>query len=144
MRLTESENLELKKSTGELKAGIISLAAMLNKHQRGELWFGIKNNGTAVGQSISEASLREVSRAIGEHIDPKVYPTVEQVMVDEKPCIRVLVEGKDAPYFCIRQGLCPGWRRRPAVERQGPGGPDPAKEPRSSPLGYGNLRSGGP
>src|SRR5574340_171073 len=72
---------------------------MLNKHQRGELWFGIKNDGTAVGQSISEASLREVSRAIGDHIDPKVYPTVEQVMVDEKPCIRVLVEGKDAPYF---------------------------------------------
>ena len=99
MRLTESENIELKKSTSELKAGIISLAAMLNKHQRGELWFGIKNDGTAIGQSISEASLREVSRAIGDHIDPKVYPTVEQVMVDEKPCIRVLVEGKDAPYF---------------------------------------------
>jgi ATP-dependent DNA helicase RecG len=99
MRLTESENIELKKSTSELKAGIISLAAMLNKHQRGELWFGIKNDGTAVGQSITEASLREVSRAIGDHIDPKVYPTVEQVMVGEKPCIRVLVEGKDAPYF---------------------------------------------
>jgi predicted HTH transcriptional regulator len=78
-----------------LKSGIISLAAMLNKHQRGELWFGIKNDGTAVGQSISEASLREVSRAIGDHIDPKVYPTVEQAMVGEKPCIRVLVEGKD-------------------------------------------------
>ena len=58
VRLTESENIELKKSTSELKAGIISLAAMLNKHQRGELWFGIKNDGTAIGQSISEASLR--------------------------------------------------------------------------------------
>lgn len=69
----------------------------MNKHQRGELWFGIKNDGTAVGQSISEASLREVSRAIGDHIDPKVYPMVEQVMVGEKPCIRVLVEGKNAP-----------------------------------------------
>ncbi len=99
MRLIESENVELKRSTSELKAGIISLAAMLNKHQRGELWFGIKNDGMAIGQSISEASLREVSRAIGDHIDPKVYPTVEQVMVGEKPCIRVRVEGKDIPYF---------------------------------------------
>lgn len=99
MRLTESENVELKKSTSELKAGVVSLAAMLNKHQRGELWFGIRNDGTAIGQSISEASLREVSRAIGDHIDPKVYPTVEQVMVGGKSCIRVLVEGKDAPYF---------------------------------------------
>jgi hypothetical protein len=39
MRLIESEEIELKRSTGELKAGIISLVAMLNKHQRGELWF---------------------------------------------------------------------------------------------------------
>jgi ATP-dependent DNA helicase RecG len=42
MQLTESENVELKKSTSELKAGIVSLVAMLNKHHRGELWFGIK------------------------------------------------------------------------------------------------------
>jgi ATP-dependent DNA helicase RecG len=59
MRRNESENVELKKSTSELKAGVISLAAMLNKHQRGELWFGIKNDGTAAGQSILAATLRE-------------------------------------------------------------------------------------
>jgi predicted HTH transcriptional regulator len=111
MRLTESENIELKKSTSELKAGIISLAAMLNKHQRGELWFGIKNDGTAVGQSITESSLREVSRVIGDHIDPKVYPTVEQVMVGEKPCIRVLVEGKD-----VKVGYCALCREVPEEE----------------------------
>lgn len=87
MQLIESETLELKKSTSELKAGVVSLVAMLNKHHRGELWFGIKNDGTAVGQSISEASLREVSRAMGDHIEPKVYPSVEKVMVDKKHCI---------------------------------------------------------
>jgi ATP-dependent DNA helicase RecG len=42
MQLTESENVERKKSTSELKAGFVSLVAMLNKHHRGELWFGIK------------------------------------------------------------------------------------------------------
>ena len=71
MKLAESEIVELKKSTSELKAGIVSLVAMLNKHKRGELWFGIKNDGTAVGHNISEASLREVSRSIGDHIEPK-------------------------------------------------------------------------
>ncbi|MEN6373868.1 MAG: hypothetical protein ABFD75_03680 [Smithella sp.] len=40
--MAESETVELKKSTSELKAGIVSLVAMLNKHKRGELWFGIK------------------------------------------------------------------------------------------------------
>lgn len=99
MQLIESETLELKKSTSELKAGVVSLVAMLNKHHRGELWFGIKNDGTAVGQSISDASLREVSRAMGDHIEPKVYPSVEKVMVDKKHCIRVLVEGKEVPYY---------------------------------------------
>ena len=99
MQLIESETLELKKSTSELKVGVVSLVAMLNKHHRGELWFGIKNDGTAVGQSISDASLREVSRSIGDHIEPKVYPSVEKVMVDNKHCIRVLVEGKEVPYY---------------------------------------------
>lgn len=99
MQWIESENLELKKSTGELKAGIVSLVAMLNKHHRGELWFGIKTEGTVVGQSISDASLREVSKSIGDHIEPKVYPSVEKVMLDGKPCIRVQVEGKEAPYY---------------------------------------------
>jgi predicted HTH transcriptional regulator len=61
MQLIESETLELKKSTSELKAGIVSLAAMLNKHQRGELWFGIKNDGTAVGQTISDIREKMVS-----------------------------------------------------------------------------------
>ncbi len=99
MQWIESETLELKKSTGELKAGIVSLVAMLNKHHRGELWFGIKTEGTVVGQSISDASLREVSKSIGDHIEPKVYPSVEKVMLDGKPCIRVQVEGKEAPYY---------------------------------------------
>ena len=99
MRLIESETLELKKSTSELKAGIVSLAAMLNKHQRGVLWFGIKNDGAVVGQNISEASLREVSRTIGDHIEPKIYPSVEKVTMDGKPCIRVQVEGKETPYY---------------------------------------------
>jgi ATP-dependent DNA helicase RecG len=99
MKLAESETVELKKSTSELKSGIVSLLAMLNKHKRGELWFGIKNDGTAVNHHISEATLREVSRSIGDHIEPKVYPSIEKVMVDEKPCIRVMVEGKDVPYY---------------------------------------------
>jgi len=59
----------------------------------------LKHDGTAIGQNISGASLREVSRSIGDHIEPKVYPSVEKIMIDGKPCIRVLVEGKDVPYF---------------------------------------------
>lgn len=37
MKFTETETVELKKSTSELKEAVISVAAMLNKHQRGEV-----------------------------------------------------------------------------------------------------------
>ena len=38
----ESETLEFKKTTGELKAALISISAILNKHGIGTLFFGIK------------------------------------------------------------------------------------------------------
>ena len=37
MRFKESETLELKRSTSELKEAVISIASILNKHQKGEL-----------------------------------------------------------------------------------------------------------
>ncbi len=36
----ETEQIEFKKSTGELNEGIISIASILNKHQSGELYYG--------------------------------------------------------------------------------------------------------
>ena len=40
MEKRESETVEFKKSTSELKEGIISLCSMLNKHKKGFLYFG--------------------------------------------------------------------------------------------------------
>ena len=42
MKYKESEKLELKKSTSELKDAIISIVAMINKHGRGEVYFGVR------------------------------------------------------------------------------------------------------
>ena len=61
----ESETLEFKKSTSELDKGVISLCAMLNKHENGTLYFGVRNDGVVVGQkNINENTLRDVSRRI--------------------------------------------------------------------------------
>lgn len=57
----ETETLEYKKSTGELKEAVISIAAILNKHQKGELYFDVRNDGTPIGQIVNEKTLREVS-----------------------------------------------------------------------------------
>lgn len=80
----ESETVELKKSLAELKEGLISMAAILNKHRSGELWFGVAPSGQAVGLDISDKSLRDISQAIGAHIEPRIYPLVEQQTRDGK------------------------------------------------------------
>jgi ATP-dependent DNA helicase RecG len=99
MKFKETETIELKKSTSELKEGVISIAAILNKHGRGELYFGVRNDGVVVGQQFGEATLREVSRAISDHIEPKIYPTIQIASIGGKPCIHVEFEGDDSPYF---------------------------------------------
>ncbi|MCF0206246.1 MAG: putative DNA binding domain-containing protein, partial [Bacteroidales bacterium] len=97
----ENEELEFKKSTGELKEGVESICAMLNKHGRGTLYFGVKPDGTAVGQTVTDATLRDVSRKIREGIEPSVYPIVEKVVFGGKDCIKVEFEGADTPYFAF-------------------------------------------
>ncbi len=70
----ETEQIEFKKSTGELKEGVISIASILNKHASGEMYFGVKNDGTVLGQVINDETLRTVSQAIRNHITPAIYP----------------------------------------------------------------------
>ncbi|MDD2736368.1 MAG: putative DNA binding domain-containing protein [Desulfuromonadaceae bacterium] len=95
----ETETTELKKSTSELKEAVISIVAMLNKHQRGEVWFGVKNDGTVAGQQISDKTIRDISKTIADNIEPKIFPIIEQVSVDTKQCVKVQVVGKDHPYY---------------------------------------------
>lgn len=73
----ESETLEFKKSTAELKEACVSIGAILNKHGVGTLFFGVKPDGTVIGQTVSESTLRDVSRAIYENIHPQIYPAIE-------------------------------------------------------------------
>jgi len=93
-KFEESEYLELKKSTSELKEAVISIVAMLNKHGKGELYFGIKNDGEIIGQQISENTLRDVSQSVSNNIELKIYPEIEKVMIEDKPCIHIEFSGK--------------------------------------------------
>ncbi|MDR1828471.1 MAG: putative DNA binding domain-containing protein [Methylobacteriaceae bacterium] len=97
----ESEKLEFKKTTAELSEGVISMVAMLNKHGGGELYFGIRNDGTPLGMDISGKTLRDVSQSVANHIEPKIYPKINEVYVCDKPCIHVEFSGEEAPYFAF-------------------------------------------
>ncbi len=101
LTMTETETVELKKSLAELKQGLISLAAMLNKHGQAELWFGIAPNDKAVGLEISEKTLRDVSQAITAHMEPAIYPHITQQCIDGKHCLQIKAEGWQQPYLAL-------------------------------------------
>ena len=48
----ENEIIEFKKTTAEIKEGLQSISAILNKHQKGYLYFGVRDNGDVIGQDI--------------------------------------------------------------------------------------------
>ena len=98
MRFKESETIELKKSTSELKEAIISIGAMLNKHSKATVYFGIDDTGTVFGQQIGKSTLRDISKAISDWIEPKVFPDIQTKKISGKDCIVVNVSGHDAVY----------------------------------------------
>lgn len=98
-KFAENETLELKKSTSELKEAVVSISSILNKHGFGELYFGIKNDGSVVGQDLSEKTLRTASQAISENIEPRIYPEISVVKIEDKNCIYVKFSGDEKPYY---------------------------------------------
>lgn len=94
----ETEKIEFKKTTGELREGITSLASMLNKNGYGVLYFGVKDNGDVVGQQMGDRTLRELSQAIANFIKPQIIPTIEHELMDDKDVIKIEVRGSEKPY----------------------------------------------
>lgn len=95
---TETEMVEFKKTTGELKEGMISLASMLNKNGKGILYFGVRNDGEVVGQQIGDRTMREISQGIANAINPQIIPTIIMELCDDKNVIKVTVTGDEKPY----------------------------------------------
>lgn len=94
----ETELVEFKKTTGELKEGIISLASMLNKNGKGVLYFGVRNDGEVIGQQIGDRTLREISQGIANAIKPQIIPTIIMELCDDKNVIKVTASGDEKPY----------------------------------------------
>lgn len=97
----ESETLEFKKTTGELKEAMVSISSILNKHGVGTLYFGVKPNGDVIGQDVSESSLRDVSRLVYESIKPQIYPVIQEETLDGRHVIKVEFHGEDYPYSAM-------------------------------------------
>ena len=69
----ETEELEFKKSTSEMHDAMKDIVAIINKHGKGVLYFGVALNGDVKGLQVAESTLRDVSRVIFESIKPQIY-----------------------------------------------------------------------
>lgn len=95
----ETEWIEFKKSTSETKEGLISISGILNKHGKGELYFGVKDNGEVVGQEIGKDTERKLSREISENIKPGIWYEIRTRYADDGcPFIEVQFHGENGPY----------------------------------------------
>lgn len=95
----ETEVLELKKSLSQLREGIISLSSMLNKNKKGEVFFGINDEGKICGLDVGKNTLADITHEIRNNLKPlpiKVY--TKELIEEDKSIIRVTVEGDDTPY----------------------------------------------
>ena len=84
----ETEYVEHRKSTGEIKEGMQSIGSILNKHGRGTLYFGTLDNGDVIGQQVGKSTLRDVSQAVGNDIISTSMPNRKCAKVREK-CAKV-------------------------------------------------------
>ena len=105
----ETERVEFKTSTGERKEAIRSIAAILNKHKYGELYFGVNNDGYIVGQIISDSTIKDISELIHQNIEPQITPTIEVIKFEDKEVLKITFSGTQRPYsafgdFLIRVG----------------------------------------
>jgi len=83
----ESEKLEFKKTTAELREGVISMSAILNKHGGGELYFGIMNDGTPSGQMVSDKTMRDISHKFGDKFGDKQTKELIIDIIRETPTV---------------------------------------------------------
>jgi ATP-dependent DNA helicase RecG len=84
----ESEQLEFKKSTSDLKGAMETLCGFLNG-KGGKVLFGVSATGKITGQMVSDATLREVAAEINR-LDPPATIALGRVAVSQSHEVLVL------------------------------------------------------
>lgn len=86
----ESETVGFKQSTASLRDAVETISAFAN-HKGGRLFFGVKDDGTVIGQQVSDDTLKNLANAVKLNTDPKLYPEIEKIRVKGKSCILITV-----------------------------------------------------
>ncbi len=97
----ENENQEFKQSLSQLDKGIKSLTAMLNRNQKGIVYFGVDDNGNVKGLLIGKKTLSDIRSRIKDLVEPQIIAEIENCKsTDGKQYVKVSAYGTDIPYSC--------------------------------------------
>lgn len=105
----ESEHIEFKESLGQLSRALESIVAMINKSGTCTIYFGVKDDGSIVGVSVGNKTLKDISQTIAEHIKPTIIPKITEEQYEDKIVIKLEASGTNTPYssngnYFIRSG----------------------------------------
>lgn len=107
----EDEKQEFKSSLAQLDNGVNSLAAMLNKHCNGSVYFGVDNKGKILGLDgqLGEETIKKISTRIALMVKPTIIPEITFENHNQKIIIKVSAKGNNRPYssngnYLIRVG----------------------------------------
>ena len=88
----ESDTIEFKRSTGEMKEAMQTLCAFLNG-MGGTVLFGVKPDGAIEGQEVSDQTLRDIAQA-ADRFEPPAHVSIHRVKVKAaRDVILIVVEG---------------------------------------------------
>jgi ATP-dependent DNA helicase RecG len=97
----ESEKLEFKKSTKDLISAMETVCSFLNSNHGGVVIFGVLNDGTIVGQEVSDNTNQDIAHALSK-IEPYPNPKIVTASVAIKDGRRAIVltvsSGENQPY----------------------------------------------
>ena len=77
----EHETIEFKASTGQLISGAKDFCGMLNRNG-GYLFFGVKDDGSIVGQEISDKTRKSIGNMLSQ-FSPEVNVGIEYIEVSD-------------------------------------------------------------
>lgn len=95
----ESETVGFEGSLSRTDAGVKTLAAMLNRHHTGTVYFGVDGRGDVIGTDADDAALQRIRNAVRNDIVPPVVPEIAMRISDDgRWYVSVRVTGYSVPY----------------------------------------------
>lgn len=108
----ENEFIEFKESLSQLEKGLCALTAMLNKHGKGTVYFGVDDKGSVINKiTIGKDTLNDIRNKIKDLIKPALQYDLEIKNYKEGNIIKLSAYGLDKPYsfdgrYYIRNASC--------------------------------------